>query len=427
MNAAIQVDATMSENQNREENTFFITCPLGVEEILREELAGAGFSFENLTIRSSGVKVSAPLEKILRAIFHLRSADRVYLLLDSQSLEGQEDLYQKFFPFNWKQFSLDKKTFKIYTAFGPHSQKTFVNSLFCSQKLKDAIVDSYQQQGLKRPNVDTKYPQMEFFLYIEKEAIDYRGFLYLDLVGYPLHQRGYRLKQSIAPIKENLAAAMILGFKEKLVSQSLPFVDLMCGQATFLIEAALIKYSLPPTYLKILSYNHKNIRHWSFLHHSWFLENKQLSKEIRAYIESLCLEIKQKLKSFTSQKRDVEFFGLDISSYAIKLAQENIQMACLSSLISVSVGDALKYTPSKKDQGIVFCNPPYGNRLGQEEDLDSFYFDLGEHLKHSFKNYTAYILTSKADLRKKISLRTKSRKQFFNGKIEVRLLEYELF
>jgi 23S rRNA G2445 N2-methylase RlmL len=238
--------------------------------------------------------------------------------------------------------------------------------------------------------------------------------IWLDMCGEPLSNRHYRAGDHPAPLRENLACALV-----KLTDwdpHKDVFIDTMCGSGTILIEAALLKGNIPPCFLRI-----KNESPFSFLAHKWFRE-KGLLNPYQRQVEKIHELTLKGLETITSD----QFFGFDMDLTSLNMANRNLQNCGLTKFVKLKKGDAPVLRPPKGPPGIVICNPPYGERMGNEAEIENLMHDYGENLKHNFAGFRAYILTVPL-MRKKISLSTSKRFPLKNGNIDCQLVRYDLY
>jgi putative N6-adenine-specific DNA methylase len=269
----------------------------------------------------------------------------------------------------------------------------FKNSMFASMKLKDAIADRFRQKTGQRPSVDTSEPDIIFHLHISGQKCT----ISLDSSGDSLHKRGYRLSQGDAPLNEVLAAGMILLTGWKGDSD---FFDPMCGSGTLPIEAALLARNIPPGKFR---------KSYAFM--SW--------KDFEP-------ELFEKIKEETTPKTfDYKIFAADLLPKNILLAQTNARNARIFNMISFTAGDFGK-SEQPLNNGLIIINPPYGERL-KNEDLAELYDMIGERLKHHFPGNVAWILTSSPELMQRIGLKPSARIKLYNGALECSYQKFELF
>jgi 23S rRNA G2445 N2-methylase RlmL len=243
------------------------------------------------------------------------------------------------------------------------------------------------------------------------------------MCGPPLSQRGYRDTKFTAPLKENLAAGLVQlsGYTGKET-----LIDPMCGSGTIIIESLLIKGNIPPSYLaihEILENNHEN--YWDFTKHNWFCKDKYL---LEAWKKLLDVYLEKARDGFENlEKSEVKTIACDSDKSALNASRINLEASDLKEFVELSLDDATTVTPPTVESGILVTNPPYGERLGDDESVPKLYHDFGENLKHNFKGFKAYIFTGNLPMIKKISLRTSKKFLLFNGNIDSRLVEYDLF
>jgi 23S rRNA G2445 N2-methylase RlmL len=247
------------------------------------------------------------------------------------------------------------------------------------------------------------------------------------MCGAPLSQRGYRDTNFSAPLKENLAAGLVKlsGYTGKET-----FFDPMCGSGTIIIESLLIKGDIPPSFVTVHDLlQNPDETFWDFQNHNWFKKDKYNIEAWQALVKTYH---KKSSDGFASlEKSEVKTFASDNERYAINALKFNLNASELIEHVSFNEDDATKVELKTKNPeitgGIIVTNPPYGERIGEERDLPQLYYDFGENLKNHYKGFKAYIFTGNLPLIKKISLRTSKKVILFNGAIESRLVEYDLF
>lgn len=402
--------------------TFFASCPREVEHLLEKEIRDLGIT--RIEVEKGGVAFKAEIEQALDVLLQSRVASRVFKELQVYTIASEKDLYARAKEKWWDKVFSVNQTFKINTLFDRETKENFSNSIIFSQLLKDAIADNFREKFGERPSVDTGRPDITFLLRVErKSGTDlYNARILVDMCGEPLSNRGYREESLKAPLRENLAAAIILTTDfdpEKDI-----FTDSMCGTGTLLIEAILMKAKVAPTYLKIRQFVEKKVPVFDFIKHPWFTVDR---KAVRIFEEKAQAIYNHSLAAL-NELQSRQFFGFDITERAMETTRIHLHNAMIDQqIVTLNKRDATKITPMDDPPGIIICNPPYGERMGEEEELKAMYKAYGENLKHNFKGFRAYIFTSNPMLRKEISLGTKSRHTFFNGSLECRLLKYELY
>ncbi len=416
--AKVNPDGTKEFDQS----TFFASCPREVEHLLEKEIRDLGIT--RIEVEKGGVAFKAETEEALDVLLQSRVASRVFKEIQVYTISSEKDIYAKAKEKWWDKIFNVQQTFKINTLFDREAKEHFNNSMIFSQLLKDAIVDNFREKFGERPSVDTGRPDITFLLRVEKKSGSqlFNARILVDMCGDPISNRGYREESLKAPLRENLAAAILLTTDfdpEKDI-----FTDSMCGSGTFLIEAILLKAKVAPTYLKIRQYIEKKVPVFDFLKHPWFLVDR---KSHRLFDERAQVIYNHSLSAL-NELQTRQFFGFDINERALETTRLHLHNAMIDQqIVTLNKRDATKITPMDEPPGIVIANPPYGERMGEEEELQHLYKEYGENLKHNFKGFRAYVFTSNPLLRKSISLGTSKRHTFFNGSLECRLLKYELY
>lgn len=416
--AKVNPDGTKEFDQS----TFFASCPREAEVLLEKEIKDLGIT--RVEVEKGGVAFKAETEEAIDVLLNSRVASRVFKEIQVYTIASEKDLYALAKEKWWDKIFGVSQTFKINTLFDRDTKEHFNNSMIFSQLLKDAIVDNFRDKYGERPSVDTGRPDITFLLRVErKPGTDlFNARILVDMCGEPISNRGYREESLKAPLRENLAAAIILSTDFDPGKDI--FTDCMCGTGTFLIEAILIKAKVAPTYLKIRQYIEKKVPVFDFLKHPWFLVDR---KSHRLFEERAQAIYNHSLAAL-NELQVRQFFGFDISERALDTTRIHLHNAMIDpQIVTLNKRDATKITPMDEPPGIVICNPPYGERMGEEEELKNLYKDLGENFKHNFKGFRAYVFTSNPMLRKCISLGTSARHTFYNGSLECRLLKYDLY
>ena len=402
---------------NNKNETFFASCPSGLESLLESEVKKINPTFIN--VRHGGVLFKAEVSSVMDLILDSRMASRVFKELNHVDISTEKDIYSSAKSIPWDRYLRVDSTLKINTILDQNSKVKFKNSIYLSQLVKDGIVDFFRDKFNARPSVELKNPDALFLLRIDSGKKT-KASIFVDLCGEPLSNRGYRVPGHEAPLRENLAAAII-----KLTEWDFDreiFIDPMCGSGTFLIEATLMKLNLPPSYLHIINaVERDSYERFSVCKAPWFIDDGHL-----AAFQSKLRKIFIRIIDILNEEADLDIYGADIDSRSINLSRENLTRAKLLDVF-LRPEDCLNFLPPKGKIGVVVCNPPYGERLNKGDDLETLYHNLGEHLKNNFKGFRAYIFSGNLPLRKSISLQTSRRIPLFNGKIECRLFEYKLF
>lgn len=374
------------------EYTIFISCPLYVVPFLKQEVEALGFTItdENFT----GVFIKGTFNDTIVLNHCLRTANKVMLLIDTFWAREQKDLSNKLKKVEWGQYFSKDKYISI-TSQTNHS--SINNTMFLNQLCKDAVVDYFMEHHKLRPNSGPL--KSEVVLHIHWH--DHKAWVYLDTSGEQLHKHGYRLNPFMAPVQENLAAALIMATDW---DKKTPFSNPMCGSGTFAIEAALMASNRFPLLAR---------DNFSFMHYSM-------------YDEAFYKDFTIKLRQGVNENDLPVIVATDIESSAIRAARENAGRAGVEHLIQFERCE-FSETRVPEGEGVVILNPPYGERLGEEEDLELLYKSIGDFLKRTCNGKTAFIFTGEAHLAKKIGLKASRRMEFFNGPIECRLLKFEMY
>ena len=416
--AKINPDGTKEFDQA----VFFASCPREVEHLLEKEIRSLGIT--RIEVEKGGVAFKCETEEAIDVLLQSRVASRVFKEIQVYTIVNEKDVYTKAKEKWWDKVFNVNQTFKINTLFDRETKAHFSNSIIFSQLLKDAIADNFREKFGERPSVDTGRPDITFLLRVEKKPGSdlFNVRILVDMCGEPLSNRGYREESLKAPLRENLAAAIIM--TTDFNPEKDLFTDTMCGSGTFLIEGILIKAKVAPTYLKIRQYIEKKTPVFDFIKHPWFTVDR---KSVRLF-EDRAQAVYNHSLSALNELQTRQFFGFDITERALETTRLHLYNAMIDpQIVTLNKRDASKITPMDEPPGIVICNPPYGERMGEEEELKQLYKDYGENLKHNFKGFRAYVFTSNPLLRKEISLGTSQRHTFYNGSLECRLLKYDLY
>lgn len=405
---------------------YFASCPVGVEELLSEEILAIGA--KSAKIVRGGVQFEAYHEIALKTILHSRLASRVFKYLYAFEAINEQDYYLEATQVKWTSLMDVTQTFRLTTIFGdlPREREEFRNSQFANLKLKDAIVDWFRHHDGNRPSVGREFPDVAFLARVDRGVEKpYLITLMYDLVGDPLNQRLYRIAKTEAPLKENLAAAILKVVKWNPAEENL--IDAMCGSGTFVIEAALMAANIPPSYLIVerLSKNPEQ-KMWTFQNYSWFTKDEHLLENFKALCAEVLEQTQKGLEYLKSHPGLVT--GNDNSAFVLASARENLKKAKLDEVIELTNMDALELIPTER-KTLFLANPPYGERLeyGEDEKLKALYKGLGDHWKHHFKGHRAALFTGNLDMLKVVGLKTSKRTILHNGDIECRLAEYSMY
>jgi putative N6-adenine-specific DNA methylase len=375
-----------------DEMTFFATTAKGGEEVLAAEIRHLVSSPP--IVEQGGVRFEGDLALCYRANLWLRTASRLLIPLATFPCDSPKALYDGARTIQWQRYLTPDKTLAVDCSL---RDSTMTHSGFVALKTKDAIVDHLRDRHGSRPNVDTKDPDLRVNVHLAKNICT----ISLDSSGVPLDRRGYRLARTEAPLKETLAAILVAmtGWDGKV-----PLVDPMCGSGTIVIEAAMRAANLAPGLFR----TGFGFQRWpGFDRLLW----QRLVKEAR----------QGALSALPAQVA-----GSDRSARAVATARENAERAGVGGMVQLMQQDLSHFLPPEGG-GIFLVNPPYGQRLDEEETLKPLYRQLGDVMKQRCKGYTAYVLTANPDLAKCVGLKASRRIVLFNGPLECRLLKYELY
>lgn len=374
------------------DNNFQIVAKTfyGMEEVLAKELLELGA--QKIDIGNRIVTFKGDKGFIYKANLCLHSALKILKPIHNFKANSNEDLYNELYKFDWSIYMNESNTFVFDSVL---SGNIFTHSLFVSQKAKDALVDKFRDENKNRPNVDLKHPDFRFHLHINNNVCN----LLLDSSGESLHKRGYRISTNIAPINEVLAAGII---KLSGWDKTNDFLDPMCGSGTILIEAAMMACNIPA-----------NINRDEFAFEKWPDWDLNLFELIQ---DSQLKKVKE---------TNIQILGYDKSPSAVIKANQNINQASLSNLISVKQNNFFESTKSSNEKLQIVTNPPYGKRLNG--DIEKLYKNIGDTLKTNYPNTDAWFITSNLNAMKFVGLRPSRKIKLFNGKLESRLLYYPIY
>ena len=369
---------------------FFATCPRGLERVLADELEA--FDAQGVRAVGGGVFFRGEWFLCYRANLESRTASRILWRITGAPYRDEQDIYRIAFAPRWTDWFEPTRTIRIDVS----AIKSSLTSLnFVTLKIKDAVCDKVRLLSRRRPNVDTRAPDIP----IQAHLTDRDFTLYLDTTGEPLFKRGLRRRTGEAPLRENLAAGILrlAGWQP-----GIPLLDPMCGSATILIEAALLALDIAPGLGRQFAFEKfKNFdaRRWR--------------------------ELRRKIAVRQKPKRLLAIYGSDIDPTALQAARANLAAAGVAECVTLECADVLDSTPPTRE-GIIVSNPPYGVRLGEQQRLAEFYPRLGDLLKKRFTGWRVYFLSADMRLPKLIRLAVSRRVPLFNGALECRLFEYKM-
>lgn len=363
----------------------------GLEEVLAGELVELGAN--NVQLERRAVSFTGDKRLLYRANLCLRTASRVLVPITTFKAGDADAVYEQVKQIDWAQYMTLQTGFQIDATV---YSDTFRHSRYVTYRVKDAIVDWWNEKEGKRPNVKLSNPDLSLNVHIANETVT----LSLDSSGESLHKRGYRVANTEAPINEALAAGMLLmaGWKGET-----DFYDLMCGSGTLLIEAALIAQNIAP-----------GIFRKGFAFEKWADFDKELFEDI--YNDDSAE------RPFTHH-----IYGSDASFYAVQQALKNVKSAGQQRTIEVRQIRLQEIKRDNQTPALIMVNPPYGERLAQNKDVMRLYADMGTAFKHQFTGSTAWVISSNEDALKCIGLKPSKRIKLLNGELECWFNQYELF
>jgi putative N6-adenine-specific DNA methylase len=365
---------------------FFASCPRGLEGQLVDELRALDIAASAVP---GGVAFSGPWEACYRANLWSRVASRLLWRVAEFDYRNEHDLYSAAKAIDWPRYFRVERTLRVNVT----AQKSPLKSLeFATLRIKDAVCDRFRDAGGKRPSIDRTNPDVRVHAFLEAT----RATLYLDTSGEPLFKRGWRAGAADAPLRENLAAGilMLTGWKPEE-----PLFDPMCGGGTFLVEAGTMARGRAPG----------GKRHFAF-------------EKLAAYDAALWERVKQEARV---TERSPALYASDLDPKALNATRRNLAEAGVERWTKVERSDVLERA-APAASGVMIMNPPYGERIGSPEELAQFYPKLGDALKQRFAGWRCYIFTADMRLPKLIRLEASRRIPLWNGALECRLYEFQI-
>lgn len=371
-------------------NKYFATCPRGLESLLAGELAALGAT--QAVAVAGGVQFAGDWSTCYRANLESRLATRVLWHVAKGPYAREEDIYRLAAGQDWPHLFPVSRTLRVLTT-ATHSPLRSID--FVTLRVKDAICDCFRARGGERPSVDTRDPDVRIHVFLTENECT----LYLDTSGAPLWQRGLRRASVEAPLKENLAAGIL---RLSGWQPGMPLVDPMCGSGTFLLEAALMALDWAPglgrgfAFEKLAAFE---AVHWATL--------RSAAEGRRQHPAPLAIR------------------GSDRDERAVRATRRNLQEAGLGGIVQVTCTDLLDLAPPAP-AGVLVANPPYGERIGEQDELAAFYPRLGDVLKRRWAGWNCYFLSADTRLPKLVGLRPSRKTPLYNGALECRLYEIKV-
>lgn len=376
---------------------YFVTCARGVEEITERELLEIGATKTEKV--PGGLYFEGEQEVLYNAHLWLRTGNRILLPLRSFPCRSPDDLYENLFKFKWETFFKGDLTFSVDCTISGRNSPALNHSQYAKLKVKDAIVDRLREKTGDRPNVNVEDPDLRVVLYIR----DGVATLNMDATGFSLHERGYRSRDAAAPLKETLAASILIlsGWDKKS-----PLVDPMCGSGTLLAEAGLLATNTAPGLLRE-----------RFLFMNW--------PDFYAPRWEKCV---QEAEAARTELKPGILFGSDENGDALKQTRHALKTLGFLEAAVLSRMSFEDFTPPEGvEKGFLVMNPPYGDRLGEVDHLVPLYKLMGDTFKQKLKGWHAAIFTGSSVLAKSVGLRASRKIPLWNGPIECRLMTYEMY
>ncbi|EXJ16595.1 bifunctional 23S rRNA (guanine(2069)-N(7))-methyltransferase RlmK/23S rRNA (guanine(2445)-N(2))-methyltransferase RlmL [Imhoffiella purpurea] len=378
---------------------FFASAPRNMGSLVAEELIKLGM--RDATETRGGARFSGTLEDAYRACLWSRVANRILLPLTQSTVSGPDELYEAAREIHWEDHLTPESTFAIQfdgTLSGINHKH------FAVLRVKDAIADRFAERFGRRPSVDPDDPDLRIHVFGHQDTAG----ISIDLSGQSLHLRGYREEGSAAPLKENLAAALLLraGWPE-IAAEGGALLDPMCGSGTLVIEGALIAADIAPGYMR-----------QRFGFQGWSQHDEPTWQRLRD---------EARIRRDAGLGRLGSLRGYDLSSEAVRVSLHNLERAGLAGLAHFERRELTDCRPGRpEDEGLLIVNPPYGERLGDKGELPELYGRLGSVLKERFVGWRASIFTADPELGKCMGLRAQRMHSLYNGPIECRLLHFKV-
>jgi 23S rRNA G2445 N2-methylase RlmL len=379
----------VSSNRSR----IIVTCNSRLAPWLKQEIEELGFKPGR--VFKTGIELHGTINDCIKLNLNLRCASQVLYSLREFQANHPEHIYEQVKKFPWEVVMPDTGYFSV-TCNVTHPSVN--NELFINVKIKDAIADWFREKSGRRPDSGPDLDHVVIHLFWKEKYAE----LFIDTSGHTLSKHGYRKIPGKAPMLEALASATVMATKWNRQSA---FVNPMCGSGTVAIEAALLATNRRPGLFR---------KNYSFMH-------------LVGYDDAVYQTEFHALQSGVKELPDLKIIATDIRADAVAISKVNATQAGVEKLIYFEQCDFEKTPIPEEKGGVVFLNPEYGERLGEQTILENTYKRIGDFLKQKCKGYTGYIFTGNPDLTKKIGLRTSRRVEFYSAKLDCRLLEYELY
>ena len=370
-----------------------ITCHKRIAPYLQKEVEALGFTIEDSFV--TGVRINATINDCIKLNLNLRCASQVLYSLQSFMATDADAIHQHLKSYPWENIIPNPGYFSITSNV---QNDTINNSMFANLRVKDAIVDRMREVRGNRPSTGAELIGAVINLFWKNDEAE----IFIDTSGDSLARHGYRKIPGLAPMLEGLASATIYATNWDRVS---PFINPMCGSGTLAIEAALIATNRAPGLFR---------NNYAFMH-------------LLGYNEAVYKKEKTLLQEQIKTVANLKIIATDLSAKAIENAKKNAAAAGVENLIHFAVCDFAATQVPQNKAGVMMVNPEYGERLGDEQELEETYGRIGDFMKKECGGYFGYVFTGNLELAKKIGLKAKRRIEFYNSTIDCRLLEYELY
>src|SRR5476651_652583 len=374
------------------ENKIIITCNKRLSPYLQQEVEELGF--KPVRVFQTGIELLGTVTDCIALNLNLRCASQVLYLIKRFNADDPQQLYDELVKIEWEKLIDFSGYFSVTSNV---NNEHILTPLFANVKVKDAIADRIKSKKQLRPNSGPELNKTVVHLYWQDDKAD----IFIDTSGETLAKHSYRKIPGKAPMLEALATSTIMATKWDMKST---FINPMCGSGTLAIEAALLATDKRPGLFRM---------NYGFMH-------------VMGYDENVFFVERRKLKDTGKREIGFKIIATDISDDAIDISKKNANTAGVEHLIDFAVCDFAE-TEVPEEPGVIMFNPEYGERLGVQTKLEMTYKRVGDYLKTNCKGYRGYVFTGNADLAKKIGLSAKRRIEFYNGKLDCRLLEYELY
>ena len=375
-------------------DSCFASCPRGLEPLLEEELRQLGA--HEVRAVAGGASFSADRAVRYRANLESRLATRVLMRLGQAAYRNEQDVYEAALALPWHQWFSPSLSIRVDV----NAIRSPLKSLeFATLRIKDAVCDRFRLESGRRPNVDTRLPDVRIHAFLDASHVT----LYLDTSGEPLYKRGYRQPGAEAPLKENLAAGLIAlaGWQPDE-----PLLDPMCGSGTLLIEAATRALRVAPGLGRTFGFERLN-----------------------DFDAGLLERLRDSARAAEQRDRPLALFGSDLHPSEVERTRLHLRAAGLEGAVKLKQAQVTDLRPPAElrgKPGVIVMNPPYGVRMGEREKLAALYPQVGDWLKQHFAGWRCYIFSGDPALAKAIRLHPSRRTPIYNGPIECRLYEYRM-